>query len=215
MNRRDVALTLYVVAFVALWTAYVLLGYRHVQALGEKTFAYAAAGISVRLLLWVLPVFVYLRAAERTRPLEYLKLTVGWRRGVVTGLAAAVLIFTLNVIRFGRPVWAADKVSWNSVLSTSLGVGFFEEIPFRGLLLQQLSVRMNFWLANLLTSLVFLGMHLSGWLMLHLFAPALAANVFLLSLFLGILFHYTRSLWSCIVAHSANDFISFLLFHGR
>lgn len=58
-------------------------------------------------------------------------------------------------------------------------------------------------------------MHLPGWLSLHLFTPGLAANVFVLSFVFGVVFRYSRSLWSCIIAHSANDFFAVLLFHGR
>jgi membrane protease YdiL (CAAX protease family) len=72
-----------------------------------------------------------------------------------------------NSVRLGPPRCASDQVTWNSVLSTSLGIGLFEEIPFRGFILQQFAERMNFWLANLLTSVVFLGMHLPGWLSLQ------------------------------------------------
>ena len=39
-------------------------------------------------------------------------------------------------------------MTWNSVLDTSLGIGFFEEIPFRGFILQKLGARMNFWLVT-------------------------------------------------------------------
>ena len=39
-------------------------------------------------------------------------------------------------------------MTWNSVLGTSLGIGFFEEIPFRGFILQKLGARMNFWLVT-------------------------------------------------------------------
>jgi membrane protease YdiL (CAAX protease family) len=80
-------------------------------------------------------------------------------------------------MRFGWP--AAPHLTWNSLLGTSIGVGFFEEIPFRGYILMKLATRMNFWLANMLTSLLFVGGHRPGWLSLHLSSstgrfPALA-----------------------------------------
>ena len=116
-------------------------------------------------------------------------------------------------MRFGWPT--APYLTWNSLLGTSIGVGFFEEIPFRGYVLQKLATRMNFWFANLLTSLLFVGVHLPGWLSLHLFDWPLAAIIFAFSFAMGVLFKMTRSLWSCIIAHDANDFVSFVLFHGR
>ena len=74
---------------------------------------------------------------------------------------------------------------------------------------------MNFLAANIVCSLIFVGMHLPGWITLHLFSWPLALNVFVFSLVLGATFRLARSLWACIVAHSANDFIAFVLFHGR
>ncbi|MGO8697892.1 MAG: type II CAAX prenyl endopeptidase Rce1 family protein [Limisphaerales bacterium] len=74
---------------------------------------------------------------------------------------------------------------------------------------------MNFWLANGLTSLVFVSLHLPGWFLLRLFTPLLALNIFLLSFVWGLVFRYSRSLWACIICHDANDFISSVLFHGR
>jgi hypothetical protein len=75
--------------------------------------------------------------------------------------------------------------------------------------------QMNFWPANGLTSLVFVSLHLPGWFMLHLFTPALALDILVLSFVWGMVFRHSGSLWSCIISHSANDFISFVLFHGR
>jgi uncharacterized membrane protein YdjX (TVP38/TMEM64 family) len=43
----------------------------------------------------------------------------------------------------------------------------------------------------------------------------LAANLFVLSLAAGAVFGHLRSLWACIIGHNANDFVSFVLFHGR
>jgi membrane protease YdiL (CAAX protease family) len=120
-----------------------------------------------------------------------------------------------DLIRFGWPHGVAQNITWNSVLSTSLGVGFFEEIPFRGYILVQLRSLMNFWWANGIASLIFVSFHLPGWLMLHLFSPPLAIQIFFFSLVIGAMRRYTRSLWSCIVCHDANDFISAVLFHER
>jgi len=67
-------------------------------------------------------------------------------------------------------------------------IGIIEEIPYRGFMLQKLAERLGFWRANLITSLLFLAIHLPGWIALQLWAP--------------------------ILTHSANDFLSFVVF-GR
>jgi uncharacterized protein len=74
---------------------------------------------------------------------------------------------------------------------------------------------MDFWLANALTFLLFVGVHLPGWLSLHLFNWPLSGTISVFSFAMGVVFRFTRSLWSCIISHDANDFISFVLFRGR
>jgi uncharacterized protein len=205
----------YVTLFVAVWTIYVLLLYPHVQALGDGALAYAVVNIAVRLLIWVLPVFAYLRIVGQAKPLHYLRLVHHWRRGVLVGTGLAVAILAIRMVRLGVPQVSWSAITWNSVLSTSFGIGFFEEIPFRGLILQKLAARMSFWPANGICSAVFVGLHLPGWMSLHLFSWPQALNVFLLSFVFGATLLLAKSLWACIIAHDANDFIAFILFHGR
>src|SRR5262249_40593412 len=161
--------------------------------------------ICLRLLVWVAPVFSYLRYVDDVEPLGYLKL----RSNLVRGVAVAVLLTTINLLgsvaRFGVPHLSMERVTWNSVLGTSVLVGFLEEIPYRGFMLQKLAERTGFWRANLSTSLLFLAIHLPGWIALdHLRAGAMA-SVFLLGVVLAIAFKYADSLWAPILAHSAND----------
>jgi membrane protease YdiL (CAAX protease family) len=77
---------------------------------------------------------------------------------VAIGLALGVLLFAGSLLRFGRPHVDPSTITWNSVLSTSISIGFFEEIPFRGLILQKLATRKNFWTANAVTALLFAAM---------------------------------------------------------
>ena len=209
------AFALYLILFSAIWTAYVLLVYRHVQALGEGSFLKVAAGFAVRLIVWVAPVFLMFGAVDRGAPLRALGLVDHWKRGLVAGIALSGVLLAASWLRFGSPHDASSHLSWSSVLGPSLATGFFEEIPFRGFILQQFCTRMNFWPANGLTSLIFAGFHLPGWLMLDLFSWPLALNIFAISFALGLVLRYSRSLWGCIISHDANNFISFVLYHGR
>jgi membrane protease YdiL (CAAX protease family) len=95
-----------------------------------------------------------------------------------------------------HPHGEPNAVTWNSVLGTSLGIGFFEEGPFRGFMLQKFGGRKNFWLANLLTSLLSVAIHLPGWLSLQLFSWPATLSVFVVSFLLGIAFWLVRSLMS-------------------
>jgi CAAX protease family protein len=215
LKPPDRAFAIYLVAFFAAWTAYVFWLYPYVRAMGEGTLASAASGIAIRLVVWIAPVFLMLLHDDRVAPLRALKLVEGWKRGVLVGTLLSALLLVASLLRFGWPQDVGSRITWGSMLGPSFSVGFFEEIPFRGYILQKLSTRMNFWLGNVLTSLIFVGFHLPGWISLHLFAIPLVAIVFAISFILGAVFHYSRSLWSCIILHDANDFISFVLFHGR
>ena len=183
------------------------------QELDSTSLIYALLNIALRLVIWVVPVFLYLRYIDRVDPLEYLKLKQYWKRGVLVGLALSVLNFLGMLLRFGPPHFSPHSLTWNSVLSTSFLIGFFEEIPFRGFIFQKLQERWSFWIANLCSSLLFLAIHLPGWLLLHLFSPVEAISVFLLGVIFAAVLYFSKSLWAAIIAHSLNDFLSSLLFH--
>ncbi|HEY6332085.1 MAG TPA: type II CAAX endopeptidase family protein [Blastocatellia bacterium] len=204
---------LYVIGFFAVWTAWVLFGYPRIVKLGDRTLAYALVSIGLRLILWVIPVFLYLKYIDRVEPFDYLGLKQYWKRGVVVGLAFSILSFLGAAARHGHwPHPSMQAFTWNSILSTSILIGFLEEIPFRGFMLQKIEERTGFWMANLISGLLFLSIHFPGWISLHLFKGPVAISVFVLGVLFAILFHYTKSLWSAIVAHSLTDFISAVLF---
>ena len=64
----------YLGLFLSIWTAYVLLVYRHLQAPGDDSFLYAVANMAVRLTVWVGPVILMLLFIDRVAPLRAL----GW-----------------------------------------------------------------------------------------------------------------------------------------
>jgi membrane protease YdiL (CAAX protease family) len=205
---------LYLILFHATWTVWVLFGYPHLRALGEHTLAYALLNIAVRLVLWVLPVFLYLKLVDRVDPIEYLKLKQHWSRGIVVAMIFSALNLALMIAQRGLPHLRAGALTWNTILSTSLLIGFMEEIPYRGFIFQKLGDWFSFPTATLLSSLLFLAIHLPGWLSLHLFQPRVAIFVFVFGVVMVLLLRYTKSLWAPIVSHSLNDFMSAVLFGG-
>jgi membrane protease YdiL (CAAX protease family) len=145
-------------------------------------------------------------------PLGYLRLTRNVGRGVAVGLAVTALNALGTMARFGVPHPTMERITWNSILGTSLFVGFIEEIPYRGFMLQKIEARAGFWVANLVTSLLFVAIHVPGWLALHQLAADRVATIFVFGVVMAVVFKYSGSLWSVVVAHSANDFLSFVLF---
>jgi CAAX protease family protein len=168
----------YLIFFHAAWAGWVYFLYPLMKSLGEATLVYALVNNGIRLLVWVLPVFCYLRYVDGVDPIEYLKLKQNWKRGIVVGLGFTTINFLLSLLRFGVPHPNASAITWNSILGTSLLIGFVEEIPYRGFVFQKFRERLSFWLANLVSSLLFLAIHLPGWISLHLLRPETIVFVF-------------------------------------
>ena len=132
------------------------------RTIGNATLSYALVNIVFRLLIWVLPVWGHLRYIDNVNVLEYLQLARHWRRGVIVGLALSVINFLGTVARIGPPVWSGAHITWNSILGTSILVGVFEEIPFRGFMLQKLQERLGFVPSVVISSILFVGAHVTG-----------------------------------------------------
>jgi membrane protease YdiL (CAAX protease family) len=203
----------YVAAFHLIWIAWPFVLYpRLTAAFGDKTLAYALGQLSIRVLLWVVPVWFYLRYVDRVDPLGYLKLKEHIGRGLVVAIVLTAVNLVGTIARFGLPHPTLERVTWNSMLGTSFLIGFIEEIPYRGFMLQKFAERIDFWLANLITSLLFLAIHLPGWIALHTLSVDAAATILVFSVVMATVFKLSDSLWAPIVAHSANDFLSFVVF---
>jgi len=203
----------YVALFHLAWAAWPWLLYPTLTAaLGEDTLAYAVVQLSIRCTAWIAPVWLYLRYVDRVDPIEYLSL----KRRVGRGLVYALVLTAVNLVgmiaRFGMPHPTMARVTWNSIIGTSLLVGFIEEIPYRGFMLPKFAERLNFWTANLTTSLLFVAIHVPGWMALHTLRAGTAVTIFIFGFVMAAVFRWSGSLWAPIVTHSANDFLSYVVF---
>lgn len=210
--QTSCAISALLLLFHGAWVFWVYRIYPWLVSLGETTLIYALVNVSLRLLIWVLPVFLYLWWVDGVDPVTYLKLRGQWHRGVAIGLLVTLVNFLLSLLRFGWPQPAFHTLTWNHCLSTFFLIGFVEEIPYRGFILQKWQERFSFWTANLLTTLLFVAIHLPGWISLHLLRAETVLFVFVFGLVMAIVFRYAQSLWSVIVAHSLNDFLAGFLF---
>lgn len=211
--RKPIPFLVYLVVFHATWTMWVLVGYPRLRTVGEGTLLYMLINLAMRALVWVLPVFVYLRYVDRVKPSRYLKLTEHWRRGLLVALFFSSLNLLAYLAQHGVPQFRTAAFTWNSVLSTSLLIGFVEEVPYRGFIFQKLEEWVSFPYASLISSLLFLASHLPGWFSLRLFKIQNVIFVFVFGVLMALLLRYARSLWAPVVSHSLNDFFSGVLFH--
>ncbi len=169
-----------------------------------------------KILLWVVPVFIYITIVLKTDPLSYLKLKTDVARGLLWGLIGCVLpLLQLLSALFVRhdPLQLTHSASeW---LNTVVLVGLIEEIPFRGLLFQELHKWLNFWQASILSSFFFVTIHLPLWIITGQTASTTLLSNVITVFILGIIFAYllklSRSLWSSILMHTIYDLVATLL----
>ena len=91
---------------------------------------------------------------------------------------------------------------------------WMEEVLFRGLLLKEIQEFMPKACANLVTSLLFVGVHLPYWLTHEGFTATVLTNsigVFIFSLVAGGLYQKSNSLWPPTLAHILNNVVAVLL----
>ncbi len=211
--RRFAPFLAYVLVFHVLWIGWAYGLYPWMETtFGKATLQYALVNISLRALIWVVPVVVFLHRIDRVDPITYLKLKHHWQRGLLIGMAVTAINLILSLARFGMPHPSWHAVTWNSILNTSFMIGVVEEIPYRGFMLQKFQARAPFWVANLLTSLLFVCIHLPGWIALHLVRMETITFILLFSIVMGIVFRASNSLWSVIIIHSLNDFLAGIIF---
>ena len=182
-------------------------------SIGAATLSYALINIVFRLLIWVLPVFGYLRYIDNVNVLDYLQLKQFWRRGVIVGLTVSVINFLGTMARIGPPAWSSAHITWNSVLGTSILVGVFEEIPFRGFMLRKLQERFDFVTSMVVSSILFVGAPIPGWIMLGSLTAYNIVYIFSFGAVMAIILRYSKSLWAPVIFHSLNDCLSNVIFH--
>lgn len=163
-----------------------------------------ALGLIVYIFIFILPVFIYLKLNDKIDPLEFLKLNRNVRSGIVTGLLLSFLfLFTLLLKRIVLGQWISINFNIGILWISGLTVGIFEEIPFRGFILQKFMSRMHFITANLITSVLFTTIHLPIWILSGNNILDSIKGLLFISLILGHMFKESDSLWVPIICHSA------------
>ncbi len=163
---------------------------------------------AINAAVWLGFAFVYLKNIGCNDLLSCLKLKPHVARGLAIGALVGSAFLAKDLVR----VWLFEQRTPD--LDGSV-IGFFvapfvEEVVFRGCVLQRATRYTGFWRANLLSSALFLAIHLPGWGFAGFPAAgdllSASAFVFALSLLLGYLLKRTQSLWSCVVVHAASNY---------
>ncbi len=198
-------------AFFLVWTVCAkIFWYSPVNGLLETRLGQTETGLLLRAInvgVWLGFAAVYLRVTDRKDPLSYLKL----RHNVARGLVVGALVGSAFLVKDFARVWLVDgrAPELGGLSPASFLSPFAEEVVFRGLVLQQAAQYTSFWKANALSAVLFVAIHLPGWIFEGL--PSIAgllssaAFIFGLALLLGYLLKKTRSLWACVVTHASSN----------
>ncbi len=230
-KRPAVALTVaYLLAFYAAWSCYILLVTPH---LGHGPLFLLLENV-VKLSLWTVPVLILVRFLETQDPLAYLGLRENIRRGVLYGLlfgclVAAYLVGERLIAGFrgfdlgGEWLIAGFRgfdlgFAWSQWIGGVLLIGVTEEVVFRGFILRRFLAVTQFRWANLITSLLFVLVHVPRWIRDGQLASASVAGaalyIFAFSCLQGYVLKKSGSLWSCFLVHSIGNLVSFALGGG-
>jgi CAAX protease family protein len=176
---------------------------------------------ALKFILWLIPAFAFTYWIRHTSPLKYLGITIWPEPRELFTCISLIVLFLCVVITFevsiGNKTLSIPDVSIYlsiSALLFHIVSPFIEEILFRGLILRELLSFLNRLKANILTSILFVGIHLPFWLFHDGLSNVLIANcigVFIISLLAGWLYIRTKSIWPPTLAHIANNFLATLL----
>ncbi|KOO51050.1 hypothetical protein AMD00_00600 [Viridibacillus arvi] len=206
----------YFITFFALWCIRELLLVQYLDLMDSVPRAITSAVIKV--VIWIIPVLLLVKVMEKEVPLSYLGLRQNFRNGLKwTGWASLVFISYFVILNFTILDNNVDfRIGFNEWLNTILLVGITEEIVFRGFLLRKLMDSFKFWIANTITSLLFISIHFPIWFYKGLFEfPYIlttSLTVFILSIIFGYVYKKSGSLWSVIVIHSLYNLLVSLFY---
>lgn len=192
-------------ALIVAWTAAWIIKehldvYNPWYAAGVGSFFYWTAA---KLLLWILPAAALLRLSGRSL-WSVLNLR-NWRAWLAWGGGLGMLLGATGIIANyweGKPLFPTE-FSW-PLVNVLVTAPLLEEFLMRGAVMENLAMEQPFWKANLVSSLMFVLLHVPGWLFMEAGLGG-ALPVFLISIVLGLAAHRSRSVLGGVIAHFLNN----------
>jgi uncharacterized protein len=171
----------------------------------------SVGSILIKLIVWVLPVLLYLRYFEKIEhPFAYLKMNDNIFKGTYLGLLVSFVLVAIQgalSLSFGNGVHL--NLGWRWMTTPLFALP--EELLFRGFILQKIcqSVK-QFRTANSVTSLLFVSIHFPRWFFTGLPFPKIVFSIvttFAISYGLGYVFKKSNSLWSPAIVHTVYNLL--------
>ncbi len=152
-------------------------------------------GIALKLVFFVLPALGFVPRSSFRHPARGLGIGFG------LGFAYFSGSFLFRALTGDPRIDASPLAHW---WSQALGAAIPEELLFRGALLPMLARHHPFWRANLMASVMFLGIHVPGWITFGRSIAAIGQNtigVMVVGLVAGWLWKRTGALWAGVAFH--------------
>lgn len=215
-NRKIIFLLAYILLFFIAQSTYAYF-YSHTTLRSNYLLQ---AGI--RFFIWIVPMFAFL-VMEKKNPFVYLKLNKNIPKGIFWGLAIGCLIILYNIasafllykhvnftFHIGGSTWLSDIfiIIKGAFQPFYVLMMFSEELLFRGFFLQKVQELSNFWIGNFVNAFLFTLIHIIGWIIQGQNILYFGFGIFIFALLTGIALKKSNSIWSCILIHILNNFIS-------
>ncbi|WP_027339239.1 CPBP family intramembrane glutamic endopeptidase [Halonatronum saccharophilum] len=213
-NIRNLAS--YIIVFFITWSIYEIGVATYIQA-NYPEYVHTLSKAIIKVLVWILPVFLYLKLYDKVRPLSYLRLKENVKEGLMGAISLSLffLFYTLLRINILGTLMVDFNLGIHGWLNVVLLAGFTEEIVFRGFLLRKLWEMISFKRAMIISSFLFLVIHFPIWYVRGMggIADFLFASLYLfvIGLLQAYVYKKTDSLWACIISHSLHNFIVSIL----
>ena len=210
------SLFIYSAVLLSLTTLWYMFVDTYLKTIRDNIILLELIYIPGKILFMIVPAVLYLKITGCNDILGYLKMKYNKIKALKSGLLIS-LFFIAYIILLGF-LFLKVNINFNIgiyYLIAGIMVGFLEEIPFRGVIMQKLNEVNKFWTANFISSLIFVVFHFPVWIMRGHSNIILINSIFvlLISLIFGYIFKKKNSLLVPIIIHSIYD-ISFWIIIG-
>jgi membrane protease YdiL (CAAX protease family) len=197
-------LVLLVACFSAIWSLAVALVWRPGWHAGQPDGWFGSA---VKAVIWLGFAWTGARLAGTRQPLTWMGFRCFTSATIAVALAVAGAMLAKDLVRV---MWLEGRSpNWHAFVG-NIGpaslTGLIEETVFSGMILTWLSLHIGSAKGILVSSSLFLLIHVPGWAILNISVSyQRLAVVTLVALVCGTLRRSTGSLWPAIAAHAANN----------
>lgn len=170
----------------------------------ETEILVVISALVVKIIVWVVPVFLVIKYYLEEDILEYLNFNKEILNGVFYGVVVSFLIFVVNAVNqlTSGTFNFNTNISLDDIVNTVFAAAIIEEILFRGFFIKEIEKRLGFWESNIIVSILFLMIHYPIWIYFGISITIFGQIfVFMLSIALGFINKATGTIYSSIVLH--------------